>query len=473
MFNSVRKKFSQPLFYIFPLLIFLTTSCGIFGNGGKPIEEVKCDLPSFANLNTNQDKLDISVNVDGSGSMIGYVATNNSNYTQVLDAIESVIAPNTNTTVEYKRIGNSNPISRNDFRRDAKKVGFYDGSDSKYPKVSSPIQEAIQPLPQGKDKLTVIITDLEGDDGDLISEKLEKYYFNQTIRDQGYTVGVWAVKTQFKGNIYDPNTGEPKLYYDTEGKDVENHRPFYVLFIGKYAQIANYFDQIKNLNSQLITNSESQMFIFPASNIVREAINLGSLQTREQNIKLPKNNQLERLLALEDDNIVVQTANDNISYEFFEIVHQGEKNIKLNYKLPFPLLTEKDTGGVYSLKIDQNNLKLQTKVFTFTQNQSNSSSNLIIQSAQANEAEKADTETENKPLENESLNNNKSSENKPSVNENQTLSQPQIKNHFRENNNVSLQNGLTIEDVQWAYLEVGGGLYRNGKKTVKAIVNPG
>ena len=423
MLNTVRIKLAQPLVYILPL-VFLLTACP-----RKPIEEVRCDLPSVGYVSANQlDKLDISINIDGSGSMIGYVSVNNNNYTEALDAIENVVDQNQTTTVEYKRIGDDKLISRNDFRRDAKSMFFYDGSNpQQYKKVSSPIQEAIKPPSQGKDKLTIIVTDLEGDDGDLISERLKQYYFNPQIKEQGYTVGVWAIKTQFQGNVYDPNTGKTKFYYSTEGKTQEDYRPFYVLFIGKYNHIANYFDQIKNLHSQLV--SDSEMFIFPASNIVKEAISLGALKTRENKVELPDNNQLERVYSLEDENVIVVTENDDIPYELFQVIHEEEKIISLDYQVAFPLLTDKDKGGSYSLAVDENNLRLKTRVFTFGKATADSN-NIQPAQTQPNNAEGQDN------------------------NEESIIKQPkkesQAKQFFQQNSNLSLQNGLTIEDLTLA-----------------------
>lgn len=440
MFNKVKSTFFHPLLLIVPLTL-LTTSCSLFTAifDPKPIEELQCQLPSVGYVDTNKsDKLEISVNVDGSGSMIGYVSVNNSNYIDALDAIENVIDPNSTTTVEYKRIGRigdkvNQVISRNDFRRDAKSKVFYDGisNPEKYPPVSSPIHEAIEPASQGIDKLTVIITDLEGDDGDLISQRLRKYYFNQQLRDQGYTVGVWAVKSQFQGYVFDPKTGKARFYYntETEGKSRKDYRPFYVLFIGKYAEIAHYFDQIKNLYSQLIDDSE--MFIFPASNIVKQAINLGTFNTLEKTVELPDNNQLDRLVALEDDNVIVRTENNDVPYELLEIIHEDEKTIELNYQVPFPLLTENDEGGIYALNVDDGNLSLKTRVFTFSQNKTSSSN---IQTAQT-QVENENSETENQQPENEPLN------------QNNYQKDPEIKEFFQENSSVTLKNGLTIENL--------------------------
>lgn len=404
--------------------MFLLNSCFLFRKP-KPTEELQCQMPSVGYVNTNKlDKLQIEINVDGSGSMIGYVNVDNSNYIQVLEALANLIEAGSTTQVEYRRIGDK-VISRDDFRRDAKSRAFYDGS-GKYPKVSSPIQNAIEKPETNTDKLTVIVTDLEGDDGNLISQRLKEYYFNKKLRDQGYTVGVWAVKSQFNGTVFDPKTGKVKFNYNTaeiQGKNKENYRPFYVLFIGKYAEIANYFDNIKKSFYPLV--NESEMFIFPANNIVKQAINLDTLKNREQTVELPDNNQLQRLLALADENVIVKTENDNEPYELLQIVHEEKNPIEVKYKVPFSLITDKDEGGIYALDVDNNNLKLKTKVFTYSQNQSNSNN---IQQAQI-QPKNENQDTENK---------------QPKPNNSQNLGKKQF---FAENSNVTLQNALTIENL--------------------------
>ncbi len=439
MFNQLIKIY-RPLLYILPLILLIGCE--------SPKEEIlKCELPVLHNTSNNKsDKLDISVNVDGSGSMIGYVNTNDSNYTKALEVIGNLVTPSNSVSVEYKRIGDEQELTRDDFRRDAKSVGFYNETNPKYKGVSSSIQDAITPPQDGKDKLTIIVTDLEGDDGGKIAEALGNTYLNKDSVNKGYTVGVWAVKSQFKGEVFDPNSGNVKFSYNTEGKTAEDFRPFYVLFIGKHQEIVKQFEEIKKLDSELQT--DSKMFIFPSQNIIKEAVNLGSLEFRPP---LPDNNQIERNFSLENDAIVVSEQTGNEPYELLNIVFEElNKPIPaIKYKVPFPTLTKEESGD-YSLAIDQTQLKTNTKLFTLGKTEANTSVN--TNDSQSSQENQTDSEKENNTSQSDTENNQenelkkedevKQNETSPTSNNSQ-----QTKQFFIENTSNALKQGLTIGNL--------------------------
>ncbi len=263
-------------------------------------------------------------------------------------------------------------------------------------------------LPASETREDVNVTDLEGDDGGKISEALAKDYLNKKAENQDYTVGIWAVKSQFQGNIYNPKTGKVKFNYNTEDKKDEDYRPFYVLFIGKYQDIANYFDKLKQLDSQIENNDK--MFILPTPNNLINPLSLGTFSERKNNSALPENNQLQRVYALVDNQTAVNLKNNNTEpYELLEIVDQSEPQPTISYRISFP----KKNQDNYSLSINENNLKAQTKVFTFIKNTSTPNSS------------QSQSEAENE----------------------QVLSkQPQEKTNFQLNSNNLLQQALIIDD---------------------------
>ncbi|WP_017296359.1 hypothetical protein [Geminocystis herdmanii] len=407
------------------LTLSLLTSCQ-----KTPQEELSCDIDSIQALVSGENtvnKLDVSLNIDGSDSMLGYVTIPNNNYAKALELLANAVINTNNVNVAYKRIGDDKTITRDNLRRDATSRTFYDGNDSTYEAVSSPIQTAITPPVEGKDKLTIIVTDLEGDDGGKIAEVLAQNYLNKDEKNQDYTVGIWAVKSQFNGIIYDPNTGKAKFSYTTEGKSSEGFRPFYVLFIGKYDQIATYFDELKKLDTEI--HKDSKMLIFPTKKILlQNPISLGNLEGRKSNSKLPENNQLQRIFALDDGNVIVSTQDaNNEPYELFDIVDNTESKLAINYQVPFPDIT-KIKGGNYALSIEDTNLITNTKVYTFNPNYQD---NQVLEST----AE----ESETKPEENE--------EEKPETIENQQVNQAQ-KEFFSLNSSGSLKQALTVKDLK-------------------------
>ena len=389
------------------LFASLLTSCQRI-----PEEKLSCDLPSW--LTASQDNnlssnLDVSINVDGSDSMLGYVRIPNNNYIKTLNLLSNTIIATDTVNVEYKRIGDSQFLTRNQFRRDAITKAFYDSNDSTYKAVSSPIQSAITPPVDGQNKMTIIVTDLEGDDGGKIAEVLAKYYLNNKSENQDYTVGIWGIKSQFQGNIYNPNTGRAKFNYNTEGKKIEEYRPFYVLFIGKRQDIVHYFNELKKLDPQI--EAHDKMFIFPTVKSLIEPLNLGAIAERKNKSTLPNNNQLQRVFALKDNRVAVSLKNSSSQpYELLEIVDNSETQPTINYRISF-LPQNQDE---YSLSIDDSNLKTQVKVFTFQKNNSS-------------------TDSSQSQLEEEAS---------------QTTAQAnQEKTNFQLNYNSNLQQGLTIDNL--------------------------
>lgn len=407
-----------------PLLLSLSF---LVGCQKKAVEEVTCAMPEWANASTDyvsNSALDIAIHLDGSDSMLGYVTTPNSNYARTLEILANTMIPSSNINVKYHRIGDNKTITRNDFTKDAKLTKFYDSSDGTYKAVSSPIQSAITPPAPDKEKLTVIVSDLEGDDAGTISSALSKYYLNEGRKN--YTVGIWAVKSQFNGTVFDPNTGGAKFTYNTEGKSPQNYRPFYVLFVGEYDQIVDSFNEIKKLDSQL--QEYSEMFIFPSQNILKEAINLGNSATIQQNSTLPETGDLARIFTIEDKNVVVMPQNQNEdSYDLMEVIAPTDMQPKITYAVPFPQLANNDNNN-YSLLINDNNLITQTKVFTFDPSSQNIEPEI---------EEKIATEsTESQELITENQENNT------------TEKKPEGKQNFLENSSNNLRQALIVDNLK-------------------------
>ena len=72
---------------------------------------------------------------------------------------------------------------------------FYDGSSNQFPEVSSPIDAAIISPEKEQKKMTVIITDLQQNSGDVtkLNKVINDTYYNIDNRD--YAVGIWAIKS--------------------------------------------------------------------------------------------------------------------------------------------------------------------------------------------------------------------------------------------------------------------------------------
>ena len=79
------------------------------------------------------------------------------------------------------------------------------------------------------------MTDLFQDKGDinrLVAQLKEKYL------EKELAVGLLGIRSQFDGKVYDAGINVPPI-------DHQGDRPFYLLVLGRHADIAHYFDQIK------------------------------------------------------------------------------------------------------------------------------------------------------------------------------------------------------------------------------------
>ncbi len=287
---------------------------------GTPVNDsyanLHCELERDKQQAELTNPLTINLNIDGSGSMLGYVNEENSSYIQALKLLDSTLALSSRrspSTVKYYRSGDyqhqAKELTRSEFRK-AEKADFYNGTNPILPAVSSDLGSLIT-KPKNSDRLTVIVTDLEQNDGDvnLIANKIKENYFNS--KDKNYAVGIWAVKSEFNGTVYSASDANKKYNYNTKGKTSKQYRPFYILFLGDYKDIANYFDKLEKEQGNL--SDSTKFLIFSPHNLVADIsyltspLNLSSdLATpnllHNGDVSVEKNNQPIELLEIKNQN---------------------------------------------------------------------------------------------------------------------------------------------------------------------------
>ena len=110
-------------------------------------------------------------------------------------------------------------------------------------------------------QLVVIVTDLFQDASDitlLINHLKEKYI------KRGREVGLFGLQSQFDGTVYDIGSGEgSSLRYRSTLGNPETFRPFYLLVLGKHADIAHYFDGLTANNPDAKTIIFSRYLVSP------------------------------------------------------------------------------------------------------------------------------------------------------------------------------------------------------------------
>ena len=194
--------------------------------------------------------------------MQGFVVPDSTHYTRICSSLESVIVSGwRDETVNFFRFGEKvEPIDRSTYLQ-AGYESFYEEEDifgktyiekvieneaqfvntdigtSSTPEDTAEIdandipQEAAE-ADNTEGLLVVIVTDLFQDNSDitrLIDHLKEKYI------QKGHDIGLFGLRSQFDGTVYDIGIGpESSMRY-------QGIRPFYLLVLGKHADICSLF----------------------------------------------------------------------------------------------------------------------------------------------------------------------------------------------------------------------------------------
>ena len=247
------------------------------------------------------DRLVARIYFDATLSMQGFVAPGSTHYTQICLYLERVIVSGwRDGEVDFFRFGErvesidrgtylqagyesfyeQEHISRKTFiqkiidheeqlvnaRMKANSVPE-DTTETNVNDTSEAATEAVRPTEtveadSTENQLVVIVTDLFQDDSDitlLINHLKEKYI------KKGREVGLFGLRSQFDGTVYDIGIGEgSSMPYRSTPGNPETFRPFYLLVLGRHADIAHYFDRlIANGFSEAETIIFSQYLVSP------------------------------------------------------------------------------------------------------------------------------------------------------------------------------------------------------------------
>ncbi len=310
-----------------------------------------CELEQNKQQTELTNPLAVDFHIDGSGSMLGYINRENSSYIQALKLLDSTLSLSSRpsqATVKYYRSGDyqhqAKGLTRSEFLK-AHKSEFYDGKNPAFPAVSSDLSSLIT-KPKNSDRLTVIVTDLEQNDGDvnLIANKIKENYFNS--KDENYAVGIWAVKSEFNGTVYSASDADKKFNYNTEEKTSKQYRPFYILFLGHYQDIANYFDKLAKEQGNL--SDRTKFVIFSPHNLLADVSYLSSPVNLSSDLAAPN--------LLHNGDVSVEKNNQPI--ELLEIKNKNVDALEVEYQLPLKQIN-------HTLSADPNDLKVAIDVTAF------------------------------------------------------------------------------------------------------------
>jgi hypothetical protein len=240
-------------------LIFLIALALYFGgckrNAYTPPPEIPSDqLPGLA------DSLKVDVYFDATLSMQGFIVPGtNSYYQQTLPLLESAVDKGwSNGHAKFYKFGSRIDELQGRGHLVAAQSDFYNNPEfNKKTFIENVIDAA------SVENLTVIVTDLFQDNADvnLLTKRLkEKYIINN------FAIGVIGIKSEFAGPIYDVGINNYKFDYKSNEADPESYRPFYVLLLGKHADIAHYYEMLE----------KSGLGNFPVKNFVIFSSHLGN-----------------------------------------------------------------------------------------------------------------------------------------------------------------------------------------------------
>ena len=313
-------KTSFVLFSFYLCFLIFLTSCETGRDSG---------IPDFEDDTSEHSPGDISKNLvariyfDATLSMQGYVVHGSTRYTQMCRYLESVIVSGwTDGKAEFFRFGEQvESIDRNTYLR----VGytdFYgdrninretfiqkiidhenqlvsDGMDeSSIPEESAEINVPSEVVNNSKKEkpLVVIVTDLFQDKRDitvLVSQLKEQYI------QKDFEVGLLGLRSEFDGTVYD--LGGCPLPYSSTPDNPDTYRPFYLLVLGRHADIAHYFDRLiatgfSDATDDVNTVIFSRYLVNPLLSFADAEIkteNLNSKTINRDHIKNPRLKQYE------------------------------------------------------------------------------------------------------------------------------------------------------------------------------------
>jgi hypothetical protein len=217
--------------------------------------EVDCNKPPISVSSSPSPKLDtIDIKIDGTLSMQGYVAVGNSRYIKTLEYLDKA-ASTSNVSpekVKYYKFG-IKPLPITGSHLQAQQVNFYNSGGANF--EYNLIDAAIDPQPMS-DKLSIVVTDLYQKDTDIkaVPNRLIPYF------DKNMATGILAIRSEFNGKICDTNFGNGGCFPYKNSSKEESFRPVYLIIVGHYDNVKNYFEKLKSLDANLFKDDQFILF---------------------------------------------------------------------------------------------------------------------------------------------------------------------------------------------------------------------
>ncbi len=233
--------------------------------------------------------------------MQGYVnGLPDSRYGKTLRLIDSASSTGWNSaTTKYYRFGTKKqPIDRDTFLKAQLPAFYQGGADFSTSRIDAALTDPAE------NQLSLVVTDLYQKDADV---RLVQNLLAQRYLSQGYAVGILAVKSEFKGTVYDVGISNQDFEYATPGKPAKAFHPFYVILLGSYGNVNHFFDQLQRNGLSAV---DHEFVIFSPQPVAQAAVlNVNEVKSApRKDILQPK--------ALNDGHVLVrkQKASEPIQF---------------------------------------------------------------------------------------------------------------------------------------------------------------
>jgi len=300
------------LYYLSIFLLLTITGCS---------REVTwdCPLPPPSNLKSESIPLTSItpiVYLDSTLSMQGFVNNRDSYYIQTIQLLDEVIFSLSNNQPQYYSLGvTPQPILEKTATEKATNPNFYLAQEE-----DALLESALNNHSPNSQEIIIVVTDLlrANLDNSAVITSFKPYL------DQGMSIGLIGVRSQFDGKIYDnllinKGTGTA-LDFRTDNQ--ENLRPFYILLIGDYQVIVEYFNELNKRNHQLV---DSQYFLVINDQIVQ---NIAHFNITEQYAELKPG--LTRVSEIYNQQINLKVNQK----ELIDLLQISKEGINQQYQYP-------------------------------------------------------------------------------------------------------------------------------------------
>ncbi|MEM9543262.1 MAG: hypothetical protein AAGA60_27705, partial [Cyanobacteria bacterium P01_E01_bin.42] len=134
----------------------------------------------------------------------------------------------------------------------------------------------------------------------------------------------------FSGTVYDVGLKNSHFEYKTTPDQIETFHPFYVMVLGNYENVANYFDRLKEVSEVEGLNFGKDQFVIFYNQLVTQP-SLLQVESDTLDINLQG---IERQVTINDGQVMIQVKNEQ-TVERLGIRDSSQKWQKIPYKIAY------------------------------------------------------------------------------------------------------------------------------------------